>query len=94
MIFDELNTDYKVSDYCFSKVRERYKIWTRKSLPDGSYESWGMVNEDGTLTNAGALIADESPIKYSRVFCNRWDGKTKNGDLKDYQHINKYTSIQ
>ncbi|MDD6259041.1 MAG: hypothetical protein PUA69_07320 [Erysipelotrichaceae bacterium] len=53
-----------------------------------------MVNEDGTLTNAGALIADESPIKYSRVFCKRWDGKTKNGDLKDCQHINKHTSIQ
>ena len=81
--FDSLNTDYKASDYSFSKVRERYKVWTGNSLPDGSYQSWGMVNEQGKLTNAGALLADESPIRYSRVFCTRWNGKTKSGGIMD-----------
>lgn len=81
--FDSLDTSYKVSDYSFSKVRERYKVWTGESLPDGSYESWGMVNENGMLTNAGALMADESPIHCSGVFCTRWDGKTKSGGLMD-----------
>lgn len=90
-MFDELKTDYKVSDYCFSKVRERFKIWTGKSLPDGSYEAWRMVNADGTLTNAGALMADESPIKYSRVFCTRWDGITKSSDLMDASDHQEYS---
>lgn len=89
--FDSLNTDYKASDYSFSKVRERYKVWTGKSLPDGSYESWGMVNENGTLTNAGALMADESPIKYSRVFCTRWDGNTKSGGIMDASDHQEYS---
>lgn len=34
----------------------------------------GLVNADGKLTNAGALLADESPIRHSRLFCTRWNG--------------------
>lgn len=42
-----------------------------------------MVNDHGRLTNAGALLADEFPIRYSRVFCTRWNGKTKSGGIMD-----------
>lgn len=31
----------------------------------------GLANEQGYLTNAGALIADENPIRCSRLFCTR-----------------------
>ena len=33
-----------------------------------------IVDENGNLTNAGALLADESPIRQSRIFCTRWNG--------------------
>lgn len=81
--FDSQTSSYLAKDYAFSKVRERYKVLTGKSLPKEAYISWGMEDEEGRLTNAGALIADESPIQYSRVFCTRWDGKTKSGGLMD-----------
>ena len=81
--FDSLTSSYKSSDYSFTKVRERYKIWTNKSLPEESYLSWGMEDDNGNLTNAGALLADESPVRYSRVFCTRWNGLTKSGGLVD-----------
>lgn len=29
------------------------------------------------LTNAGALLADESPMRHSRLFCTRWNGLDK-----------------
>ena len=29
------------------------------------------------LTNAGALLADESPMRFSRIFCTRWYGLSK-----------------
>ena len=32
------------------------------------------MNNDGKLTNAGALLADDSPIRHSRIFCTRWNG--------------------
>ena len=41
------------------------------------------MNETGILTNAGALLADECPIRWSRVFCTRWNGKDKSGGVVD-----------
>ena len=41
---------------------------------DSEFVSWGIVDENGNLTNAGALLADESPIRQSRIFCTRWNG--------------------
>ena len=35
------------------------------------------------MTNAGALIADESPIRWSRLFCTRWNGLDKSGGTVD-----------
>ena len=42
-----------------------------------------MANEQGYLTNAGALVADESPIRWSRLFCTRWNGLNKSGGTID-----------
>ena len=44
---------------------------------------FGLVNEQGNLTNAGALLADESPIRFSRLFCTRWNGLNKSGGAVD-----------
>ncbi len=35
------------------------------------------------MTNAGALVADESPIRWSRLFCTRWNGLNKSGGTID-----------
>ena len=35
------------------------------------------------MTNAGALLADESPIRFSRLFCTRWNGLNKSGGAVD-----------
>lgn len=67
--FDSLMTDYDFKDYSFSKLRERYKEWNGTSLPKKGFESFGIVDEKGKLTNAGALLADNCPIRYSRLYC-------------------------
>lgn len=82
-IFDSQNSMYKVEDYAFSKLRERYKKWTGNSFDEKDLVSFGLATEQGYLTNAGALIADESPIFYSRVFCTRWNGLNKSGGTFD-----------
>ena len=81
--YDALGTTYSVSDYAFSKLRERYKAWTRESLEDKELVSFGLVDDKGKLTNAGALLADDSPIRWSRVFCTRWNGLDKGGGIMD-----------
>lgn len=81
--FDTQFSSYKVSDYAFSKLRERYKKWTGKSFEDKDMISFGLVTDEGYLTNAGALLADECPIWWSRVFCTRWNGLNKSGGTLD-----------
>ena len=81
--YDALGTTYSVSDYAFSKLCERYKAWTGESLEDKELVSFGLVDDKGKLTNAGALLADDSPIRWSRVFCTRWNGLDKGGGIMD-----------
>lgn len=81
--YDSQNSTYKMEDFAFSKLRERYKKWTGNSFDDKDLVSFGLVNEQGELTNAGALLADESPILCSRLFCTRWNGLNKSGGTVD-----------
>ena len=66
--YDSQISTYKVEDYAFSKLRERYKKWTGNSFDEKDLVSFGLADEKGYLTNAGALIADESPVRWSRLF--------------------------
>ena len=81
--YDEMLSGYYMKDYAFSKLRERYKAWNHKSFEDTFFESFNICDENGQLTNAGALLADESPIRHSRVFCTRWGGLSKGGKRMD-----------
>lgn len=54
--------------------------------------SFGLVAEDGFLTNAGALFADDSPIRNSRLFCTRWNGLDKAPGLTDALDDKEFSS--
>ena len=84
--YDELISEYDFKDYAFSKLRERYKSWTGNSMEEKLFDSFDMRDEHGKLTNAGALLADDSPIRHSRLFCTRWNGLDKSGveDMRRY----------
>ena len=81
--YDSQTSTYKVEDFAFSKLRERYKKCTGNSFDEKDLISFGLANEQGYLTNAGALVADESPIRWSRLFCTRWNGLNKSGGTID-----------
>lgn len=80
---DEFTSEYSFKDYSFSKLRERYKIWTKNSMEDKLFDSFEIRDMNGMLTNAGALLADNSPIRHSRLFCTRWNGLDKSGGQVD-----------
>lgn len=81
--YDSLTSEYEFRDYAFSKLRERYKVWTGNSMEDKLFDSFGIREEQGKLTNAGALLADDSPVRHSRLFCTRWNGLDKSGGIVD-----------
>ena len=75
--YDWLKSKYDFENMAFTKLKSTYKQRTGNRFEDSDYESFGILNEKGELTNAGALLADESPIRQSRVFCTRWNGLDK-----------------
>ena len=81
--YDSLTSPFEYKNMAFTKLRSVCKQRTHNDFLDTDYESWGIINENGELTNAGALIADESPVRHSRVFCTRWNGLTKAPGLMD-----------
>ena len=72
--FDAIPSPYKFEDMAFSKLKSVHFKRLNQSFDDSDFVSWGIVDNDGKLTNAGALLADDSPIHHSRLFCTRWNG--------------------
>ena len=72
--YDSLPSSYRFEDMAFTKLRSVYYKRLQRSFDDSEFVSWGVIDENGNLTNAGALLADESPIRQSRIFCTRWNG--------------------
>ena len=81
--YDALLSEYDFKDFAYSKMRERYKAWTGNSMEEKLFDSFEMRDYHGKLTNAGALLADDAPIKHSRLFCTRWNGLYKSGGMVD-----------
>lgn len=81
--YDALLSEYDFKDFAYSKMRERYKAWTGNSMEEKLFDSFEMRDYHGKLTNAGALLADDAPIKHSRLFCTRWNGLDKSGGMVD-----------
>lgn len=88
--YDSLVSKYELSDYAFSKLRATYKKSTGNSFMDSDFESLGLV-EGQYLTNAGALLADDSPIRHSRIFCTRWNGLTMTSGTIDAIDSKEYS---
>ena len=81
--YDSLPSQYEFENMAFTKLRSVYFQKTGKSFEDTDYESFGIVDGNGKLTNAGALLADDSPIRHSRIFCTRWNGLSKASGLME-----------
>ncbi len=81
--YDGLPSPYRFSDMAFTKLKSVHYKRLQRSFDEGDFVSWGIVDENGNLTNAGALLADESPIRHSRIFCTRWNGLTMTSGLNE-----------
>lgn len=89
--YDSLKSRYDFDNMSFTKLKSVYKQRTGNTFEDTDYESFGLIDEKGNLTNAGALLADESPVRHSRLFCTRWNGLTKASGIVDALDDKEYT---
>ena len=77
MTYDSVVSSYMLGDFSFTKLRSVYRMRTGTELSDSDFISFELADESGKLTNAGALLADDSPMRHSRLFCTRWYGSDK-----------------
>ena len=89
--YDSLVSRWRFEDMAFTVLRATYFKRTNRSFEDSDYESFGIVNEKGELTNAGALLADYSPVRHSRLFCTRWNGLDKANGVMDALDDEEYS---
>ena len=79
--YDSLSSSYKFENMAFTKLKSIHYKRLQRSFEDNEFVSWGILDETGKLTNAGALLADDSPMRQSRIFCTRWNGLTMTSGL-------------
>ena len=91
MSYDSLVSRWKFEDMAFTVLRATYFKRTNRSFEDSDFESFGIINENGELTNAGALLADYSPVRHSRLFCTRWNGLDKAPGIIDATDDKEYS---
>ena len=75
--YDSLQSKKRLEDVTFKELSIEYKNRTEKEFEEKDLKSFGLINDEGNLTIAGALFADNYQVYQSRVFCTRWNGLTK-----------------
>ena len=89
--FDSLVSPYPFRNYSFTRLRSAYLKRTGTELSDSDFISFDLADESGMLTYAGALLADESPVRYSRLFCTRWYGLDKASGIMEALDDKEYS---
>ena len=88
--YDSLPSGYIFSELSFTKLRSVYKSRMGTDLTDSDFISFGLMDGSGALTNAGVLLADDSPIRQSRLFCTRWNGLDKASGVMEASDDKEY----
>lgn len=81
--FDALVTDARKTDYSFTLLEATYLERTSLHFEPTDYVSFGLMNKEGFLTNAGKLLTDQHIVYNSRIFCTRWNGLEKGSIFDD-----------
>ncbi len=70
----------------FSSLSAGYTKRTGKMFANKDLYSFGLMNKNDELTNAGDLFADEFTINHSQVICTKWRGCDKSEPVKSLNY--------
>ncbi len=77
------SASYRLSEFSFAALKRRYEEVAGEKFIKQYFTSFGLVAGKNLLTNTGALLADECPLKHSRIFCTRWNGNDMTNGVMD-----------
>lgn len=79
LTYDRVVTNINQTEKSFTVFEATWYDRTHTKFTKEDYISLGLSNDEGFLTNAGVLIADQNTYLHNRLFCTRWNGLTKTG---------------
>lgn len=90
--YDAMISDIDRSKLSFEAFSKRYVKATNNDIDlNNDLVSFKLMLEDGQMTNAGVLFADQWNIHHSRVFCTRWNALDKADTVQDALDDAEYT---
>ena len=84
--WDSLSTKTIASKHSFVILANTFREQTHQEWNEKYLESFGLVTNEGTLTNAGQLFVDNCTMFQSRIFCTRWSGLYKDDAIDSVEH--------
>ena len=88
--YDSIITTYYKKLYSFTFFEATFFERLHTKITESDYLSFSLMNDDGFLTNAGVLLADQNIYRHNRIFCTRWNGLNKTS-LEEASDDDEYT---
>jgi len=71
--YDALESSYPLSKVSFTFLSAEFqRIQHTPPLTEKDLVSFGLLLENGNLTNGGVLLCDQYLLRHSRIFCTNW----------------------
>lgn len=81
--YDSLKSDVLTKNSTFVILTNTFEERTGQKFQKKFLKSFGLLTEDGYLTNAGVLFSDDCNQSQSRLYCTRWNGLEKDDAIND-----------
>ena len=81
--YDSLKSDVLTKNSTFVILANTFEERTGQKFQKKFLKSFGLLTEDGYLTNAGVLFSDDCNQSQSRLYCTKWNGLEKDDAIND-----------
>ena len=81
--YDSLKSESLAKKSTFVILANTFEERTGKNFQKKFLKSFGLITDDGWLTNGGALFSDDCRLSQSRLYCTRWNGLEKDAAIND-----------
>ena len=81
--YDSLQSNTLVEKSSFVILANAFEDKVGQQFHKKYLKSFGLITDDGWLTNAGELFSDDYHLIQSRLYCTRWDGLEKDDAIND-----------
>ncbi len=83
--YDSLKSETLTERSTFVILENIFEERTGHEFQKKFLKSFGLITDDGWLTNAGALFSDNCHLSQSRLYCTRWNGLEKDDAINDVE---------